>query len=67
MSAWSCTELGRLVHRYGGDPAGALRGDAGAQPRAWDHGALGTPASPQVAPAMFLDLTHDNRSPILER
>ncbi|CAK1603726.1 unnamed protein product [Parnassius mnemosyne] len=54
QSAWDAQEQGRLVHRFGGRAVGSLA------PR---HRA----AAPRVAHAMFLDLTHDNPSPLDKR
>ncbi|XP_063361631.1 glycogen debranching enzyme [Cydia amplana] len=55
QAAWDSREQGRLLHRFGGRAVGAFRR------------ARADAARPGVAPALLLDLTHDNPSPLDKR
>ena len=50
MSAHSCQELGRQIHRYGGRPVGAFYPDP-----------TGHQLLPSLPHALFMDYTHDNQ------
>ncbi len=50
MNAWNAQELGRLVHRFGGDPVGSFFQQAY------------RPLKTGIACATFFDITHDNES-----
>jgi len=50
MNAWNAQELGRLVHRFGGNPVGSFFQQS--------HRPLDT----GIACATFFDITHDNES-----
>ncbi|XP_047985833.1 glycogen debranching enzyme [Leguminivora glycinivorella] len=55
QAAWDSREQGRLLHRFGGRAVGAFR-----------RAAVDV-ARPGLAPALLLDLTHDNPSPLEKR
>lgn len=51
MAGWDSHEVGRLVYRYGGSVIGAM----------------GVEKAACVAHATFMDITHDNPSPVEKR
>ena len=55
LAAPNSHELGRFIHRYGGDPVGAFRK------------AKNLPLVPNMAHAVIFDMTHDNESPFKKR
>ena len=55
LNAWDANELGRLVHRFGGEPVGAF------------YRPPVQPLKQSVAHAIFYDLTHDNESFVQKR
>ena len=52
MGAHDAHDLGRHVFRFGGEPVGSFM-----KPET-------SPLRPTMAHAVFMDLTHDNRSPV---
>jgi len=71
MQAGDPWELGRLVHRYGGDPVGSV---TKAYPYSYynlsddgDDKRIVLPLKPRIPPALFMDCTHDNEVPAQKR
>ena len=50
MNAWNANELGKLVHRFGGEAVGSF----------YQHSFR--PLTPSLDHAVFYDITHDNQS-----
>ncbi|XP_038048621.1 glycogen debranching enzyme-like [Patiria miniata] len=55
MNAYNAHDLGRLVHRFGGEAVGSFL-----QPRV-------RPLTPSMSHALLMDVTHDNQSPVMTR
>eukprot|EP01122_Echinamoeba_exundans_P017960 TRINITY_DN9897_c0_g1_i1.p1 TRINITY_DN9897_c0_g1~~TRINITY_DN9897_c0_g1_i1.p1 ORF type:complete len:1516 (-),score=261.84 TRINITY_DN9897_c0_g1_i1:25-4167(-) len=69
MSANDSHELGRLCHRYGGEPVGSIVRFY--PPVYYDEKGVSAdiilPAKPGTPPAVFFDCTHDNEPPTQKR